>query len=73
MTTTNGTLAILAASAAQVIFTGALVNAAHVAAALARANLDVTLLCSGTEGYICTEDILGAGRCHCRSGIARPG
>lgn len=61
MTTTNGTLALLAAAAAQMIFTGALVNAAHVAAALAQTNLDVTLLCSGTEGFICTEDTLGAG------------
>jgi 2-phosphosulfolactate phosphatase len=61
MTTTNGTVAILAATGAKAIFTGALVNAQHVAAALLRANLDVTLLCSGTEGYICTEDVLGAG------------
>lgn len=61
MTTTNGTLAILAATAAQVIFTGALVNAGSVARALIETNLDVTLLCSGTEGFICTEDTLGAG------------
>lgn len=61
MTTTNGTAAILAATGAKVIFTAALVNAAHVAAALWRSNLDVTLLCSGTEGFICTEDTLGAG------------
>lgn len=61
MTTTNGTLAILAAGAAQVVFTGALVNAAYVAAALVQTKLDVTLLCSGTEGFICTEDTLGAG------------
>lgn len=61
MTTTNGTLAILAANGAKVIFTGALVNASYVAAALAQSKLDVTLLCSGTEGFICTEDTLGAG------------
>lgn len=61
MTTTNGTVAILAAMGAKAIFTGALVNVQHVAIALSQTNLDVTLLCSGTEGYICTEDMLGAG------------
>lgn len=61
MTTTNGTVAILAAMSAQTVFTGALANARHVAAALSQANLDVTLLCSGTEGLVCTEDTLGAG------------
>lgn len=61
MTTTNGTMAILAATGAQIIFTGALVNAASVASALLHTNIDVTLLCSGTEGFICTEDTLGAG------------
>lgn len=61
MTTTNGTKAILAAGAAATIFAGALVNADAVAAALLKTNLDVTLLCSGTEGFICTEDTLGAG------------
>jgi 2-phosphosulfolactate phosphatase len=61
MTTTNGTVAILAATGAQLIFTGALVNAERAAQALINADLDVTLLCSGTEGYVCTEDTLGAG------------
>jgi 2-phosphosulfolactate phosphatase len=61
MTTTNGTKAILAAAGAPVVFTGALVNAQAVADALLKTNLDATLLCSGTEGYICTEDTLGAG------------
>lgn len=61
MTTTNGTVAILAAMNAQALFVGALVNASRVAAALVQTRLDVTLLCSGTEGYVCTEDTLGAG------------
>lgn len=61
MTTTNGTIAILAAAGAPVVFTGALVNARNVAGALVKTRLDVTLLCSGTEGFVCTEDTLGAG------------
>lgn len=61
MTTTNGTKAILASAGAARIFTGALVNADAAAEAVLHAGLDVTLLCSGTEGYICTEDTLGAG------------
>jgi 2-phosphosulfolactate phosphatase len=61
MTTTNGTKAILAAVGAPVVLIGALVNAEAVAAVLATTGLDATLLCSGTEGFICTEDTLGAG------------
>lgn len=61
MTTTNGTKAILAANGAAILFVGALVNADATASALVHANRDVTLLCSGTEGFICTEDTLGAG------------
>jgi 2-phosphosulfolactate phosphatase len=61
MTTTNGTKAILAAAGASILFTGALVNAEAVAAALVKTNLNATLLCSGTEGFACTEDTLGAG------------
>ncbi|HSU66490.1 MAG TPA: 2-phosphosulfolactate phosphatase [Tepidisphaeraceae bacterium] len=61
MTTTNGTKAILAAMGAKQIFTGALVNADALASALVQSGADATLLCSGTEGYVCTEDLLGAG------------
>ena len=61
MTTTNGTRAILAAHGAEVILIGALVNARAVAEALARTAGPMTLLCSGTEGEIATEDVLGAG------------
>ena len=61
MSTTNGTKAILAAKGSAAMFTGALVNARAVARALADTALDVTLLCSGTEGFVCTEDTLGAG------------
>lgn len=61
MTTTNGTRAILAARTAQTLFTGALVNARAVADAVLEAGRDVTLLCSGTQGEISAEDLLGAG------------
>lgn len=61
MSTTNGTRALLAAMGAEKIFIGALVNAAAVADVAAGAGLDITLLCSGTEGFVSAEDLLGAG------------
>jgi len=61
MSTTNGTRAIIAARGASAVLIGALVNARAVAGALISTGLDVTLLCSGTEGEISLEDILGAG------------
>lgn len=61
MSTTNGTKAIVAASAAAGRMAGSLVNAAATARALARAGKDVTLLCSGTDGKFAPEDIIGAG------------
>ena len=53
--------AIVAARGAQLLLPGALVNASAVARELARAGLDVTLLCAGTGGEIAMEDVLGAG------------
>ena len=61
ISTTNGTRAILAAGASEAIFIAALVNADAAAEALLRAALDITLLCAGTEGYVSSEDVLGAG------------
>ncbi|HXE51989.1 MAG TPA: 2-phosphosulfolactate phosphatase [Tepidisphaeraceae bacterium] len=61
MATTNGTRALVAAAEAQTIFAAALVNASAVAEALLSTGLDITLLCSGTEGFVSTEDVLGAG------------
>jgi 2-phosphosulfolactate phosphatase len=61
MTTTNGTVAILAAKGAAAVFIGALVNADAVAQVLGKAGRDLTLLCAGTEGYVSSEDVLGAG------------
>lgn len=61
LTTTNGTRAIVAARAAPLLLTGALVNASAVATALLEAGRDVTLLCSGSDGQPSMEDLLGAG------------
>jgi 2-phosphosulfolactate phosphatase len=61
MATTNGTRAIVAAEGAPMILIVALINAAAVAQAVCANKRDVTLLCSGTEGEISLEDVLGAG------------
>ena len=61
LTTTNGTKAIVAARAAPLLLTGALVNASAVARLVVGANRDVTLLCSGSDGEPSFEDLLGAG------------
>jgi 2-phosphosulfolactate phosphatase len=65
--TTNGTVAVLAAESASAgdppphLFAGALVNASAVAGAVLAAGNDLTLLCSGTEGRFSAEDVIGAG------------
>jgi 2-phosphosulfolactate phosphatase len=61
MSTTNGTRAIVAAGAATMVLTGALVNAAAVARVLSSTNGPITLLCAGTDGQAAPEDALGAG------------
>jgi 2-phosphosulfolactate phosphatase len=63
MATTNGTRAILACAAAgaEHVWAGALVNAAAVARKLVAARKPVTLVCSGTNGKVSLEDVLGAG------------
>jgi 2-phosphosulfolactate phosphatase len=59
--TTNGTRALLAARGAELILPAALVNASAVAEALHRRDLDVTLVCAGTNGEVADEDLFGAG------------
>ena len=61
MATTNGTRALVAARAAAVLATGAIVNAAATAEAIIGTGLPVTLLCSGTEGFVSGEDAIGCG------------
>jgi 2-phosphosulfolactate phosphatase len=61
MSTTNGTRALVAARSAARLFTGAIVNAAATARALAQTRLPITLLCAGTNGRIAMEDVIGCG------------
>lgn len=61
MSTTNGTVAMLAARSAPVMLAGCLLNASAVARVLRATNRDVTLLCAGTGGEVAEEDIIGAG------------
>ncbi|CAN5637300.1 2-phosphosulfolactate phosphatase family protein [soil metagenome] len=62
MTTTNGTGALLAASAAARIYVGALLNMDAIARRLAADGEDALLLCAGREGTFAFEDALCAGR-----------
>jgi 2-phosphosulfolactate phosphatase len=61
MCTTNGTRALVAAGQARHLFIGALVNATATAAAVARSEGPVMLVCAGTNGRVAMEDVLGAG------------
>ncbi len=61
MSTTNGTLAIVAARSAKLLLTGALVNAAAVARRAFAAGMNVTLVCAGSDGGPSMEDLLGTG------------
>lgn len=61
LSTTNGTRAFLAARDAKLLMAGAVVNASAVARILLQSELDVTLLCAGTDGKLALEDILGVG------------
>ncbi|MGI6361099.1 MAG: 2-phosphosulfolactate phosphatase [Bacillota bacterium] len=60
--TTNGTVAICTAAAAQDVWLGALINAPAVAAKVQKeGKKEVLALCSGTNGRISLDDLLGAG------------
>jgi 2-phosphosulfolactate phosphatase len=66
ITTTNGTAALDACSAAAEVIIGAIVNRSAVAArarSLARAHgtADIHLVCAGTDGHVTEEDLLAAG------------
>lgn len=62
MTTTNGTVALLAGASAAHCYVGSLLNMSAVARRLAEGNADVLLLCAGREGAFALEDALCAGR-----------
>ena len=61
MTTTNGTAALLAASAAARTLVGAFVNLSVLAEAVHRGERDALIVCSGREGRFALEDALLAG------------
>ena len=66
ITTTNGTAALDACTAASEVLIGAIVNRAAVAArawdlARSRGNADIHLGCAGTDGEVTEEDLLTAG------------
>ena len=65
-TTTNGTRAIRAAATAERLFVGAFVNLDAVGAALEGDDLDVLIVCAGTERRFTLEDALFAGACVAR-------
>jgi 2-phosphosulfolactate phosphatase len=60
-TTTNGTRALFAASAAQKILVGAFLNQLAVVERLERDHKPTHLICAGTNGIITGEDVLFAG------------
>lgn len=62
MTTTNGTVALLAAAGATRCYVGALVNVGAVADRLVEEGADALILCAGREGAFALEDALCAGR-----------
>ena len=63
LTTTNGTRAAVAVSAARHILLGSLMNAGATAEALAEraTGIDTLLVCAGTDGDYSIEDTIGAG------------
>lgn len=61
-TTTNGTKALLMAGRAATALMAGFVNAAATIRAVeSLENLDIHLLCAGTQGYVSREDVLFAG------------
>ena len=66
ITTTNGTAALAASTAASEVLIGAFVNRTAVAAlarslAAERGAVDIHLVCAGTDGAVTEEDLLAAG------------
>lgn len=61
ITTTNGTRALLACAAAEVVIVGSFVNFAATAQRLLHEAKPIHLVCAGTEGSISYEDTLLAG------------
>ena len=60
LSTTNGTRAIVAAQGAARLFVAGIVNVTAMANLLKELDMDVTLLCAGTDGLEAPEDEFGA-------------
>lgn len=60
-TTSNGTKTILAATAAKEVIIACLLNSSAVADHLVAAGRDTVFICSGTNGEVSYDDLLGAG------------
>jgi 2-phosphosulfolactate phosphatase len=61
MTTSNGTRAIIKASAADAVYMGSMLNATAVAKAMMKQKKDIVILCAGTNGRFSIDDALTAG------------
>ncbi|MHB8945350.1 MAG: 2-phosphosulfolactate phosphatase [Bacillota bacterium] len=61
LTTTNGTRAVHAASAAARVLMGAIMNGTAVARTVIREGRDLVIVCAGTRGSFSLEDALAAG------------
>lgn len=61
MSTTNGTTAVCAVAAADLIYIGALINANAVAKKAFDSGRDILIACAGTDGKISADDLLAAG------------
>lgn len=59
--TTNGTAALVAGHMAGELFTCSVVNRTATAKTLVETNKPITLLCSGSEGQVSQEDVIGCG------------
>lgn len=62
MSTTNGTVALVKASASAVVYTAAFVNMSAICRKLREHNCDIVLVCAGRKGEFSLEDALCAGR-----------
>lgn len=60
-TTTNGTQALIAVTAAPRIYIGAFANLTTIVERLAEETDDVNLVCAGTDGQVTLEDVVCAG------------
>lgn len=73
MSTTNGTLAIVAAAGAARVLVASLLNLSAVVEELVRSEVEPVLLCSGRERHFGLEDAVCAGEVAARLMAARPG